>query len=356
MSIRAFGASALLLLATPAGAGKPFDIHGLIVGNEGARYVKGVPTLDLQQRRGAIELRSLGFYNNRPMFAIAFYNAGPEPVNIGLEDIHVAANGTPLRVFPVEELERQAKHKAWWSQFAIAMLGGVSAGLSASRRDTYHTTITSRYGTYSIHSSYPSLAGQLQAQDISLNTAWSIAAIQDQLDHTIELINDHVVQRTTVDPGSTYGGLIIMDKLKQGDPPFELHLDVDWNGERYPFAYVMQKPGRPVPERYAAMLAAHAKPAARVAAFTAPGPESGAVAPMRPALPSKFAEGAIRLGSGAVKIPAKTRSGYCLMAPTDYTATGDENYPVITGAMPRCLDETGRVEVHRESAFKRNND
>lgn len=201
----------------------------------------------------------------------------------------------------------------------------------------------------------PEPRGQLQAQDISLNTAWSIAAIQDQLDHTIELINDHVVQRTTVDPGSTYGGLIIMDKLKQGDPPFELHFDVDWNGERYPFAYVMQKPGKPVPGRYSAMLAEHAKPSARVAAFGAPGSQDGVAAPIMRAVARKAPDGTIRLVSGAVKVPAKTRSGYCLLAPEDYVATGDTNYPVITGAMPRCLDETGRVEVHKESAFKRNN-
>src|SRR4051812_5675096 len=125
MAFRVTGLCALLLVATPAQAGKPFDVHGLIIGNEGARYVKGVPTLDLQQQRGAIELRSLGFYNNRPIFAVAFYNAGPEPVNIGLEDIHAAVGGSPLRVFPVEELERQAKHKAWWTQFGMAMLGGL---------------------------------------------------------------------------------------------------------------------------------------------------------------------------------------------------------------------------------------
>jgi len=351
MSARLCGLCALVLLATPASAGKPFDVHGLIVGKEAARYVKGVPTLDLQQQRGAIELRSLGFYNNHPMFAIAFYNAGPEPVNIGLDDIHAVANGTVLRVFSVEELERQAKHKAWWSQFAIAMLGGVSAGLAASQHDTYHSTITGPYGTYTIHTSYPSLAGQLQAQNISLNTAWSIAAIQYQLDRTIELINDHVVQRTTVDPGSTYGGLIIMDKLKQGDPPFELHLDVDWNGERYPFAYVMQKPGRPVPERYNAMLAEHSKPRALNALFDAPasgGAAGGSVSPRQGNIP-----GAIYLPSGAIKIPAKTVSGYCLKTPRDYVGTGDETYPAISGALPRCLDDSGRVPVEKDSAFKR---
>src|SRR6185369_15218780 len=177
MTVRVAAYCALLVLASPAWAGKPFDVHGLIVGNEGARYVKGIPTLDLQQHRGAIQLRCLGFYNNRPIFAIGFYNAGLEPVNIGLEDIHSSVSGDPLTVFPVEELERQAKHKAWWTQFGMALLGGVSAGLASSRRDHAYGTITGPYGTYSIHTSYPSLAGQLQADRITTDTAWGIAAI-----------------------------------------------------------------------------------------------------------------------------------------------------------------------------------
>jgi hypothetical protein len=236
----------------------------------------------------------------------------------------------------------------------MAMLGGVSAGLAASRRDHSYGRITGPYGTYTIHTSYPSLAGQLEANNISLNTAWGIAAIQYQLDRTIEIIDDHVVQRTTVDPGATYGGLIILDKLKRGNPPFELHLDVDWNGERYPFAYVMQSPGRPVPERYAAMLAEHAKPSARVAVFSESPAQNGVAAARMPASAMKVVKGAILLSSGAVKIPAKTSSGYCLKVPRDYVATGDENYPVITGALPRCLDDSGRVAARNDSPFRRN--
>jgi hypothetical protein len=340
MTARALALCGLLLLATPADAGKPFDVHGLIIGNEGARYVKGVPTLDLQQQRGAIQLRSLGFYNNRPLFQIAFFNAGPEPVNIGLEDIHVFAGGSPLRVFSVQELERQAKQKAWWSQFGIALLGGLSAGLSASQRDYSHGTITSPYGTYTIHTSYPSLAGQLRADRIASNTGYSIAAIQYQLDQTISMINDHVVQRTTVDPGASYGGLIVLDKLKTAKPPFELRVSVDWNGERYPFAYLVVKPGSAIPESYSAMLAANAKPRALSQRFVAPVASSGG-GPQRitraaaPGLP----QGAIQLASGVVKIPAKTRSGYCLKTPYGYMGTGSTEYPAITGALPRCKSE-----------------
>lgn len=48
-------------------------------------------------------------------------------------------------------------------------------------------------------------------------------------------------------------------------------------------------------------------------------------------------------GSGGIvdlgdvrKIPAKTPSGYCLMAPADYRGTGAVNSPAITDALPRC--------------------
>ena len=341
MSMRALVFTGLTCLASSALAGdKPFDVHGLIVGNEGARYLKGVATLDLQQRKGAVQIRSLGFYNNRPMYVIAFYNGGTEPVNVGLEHLRASKDGEPLRIFSVQELERQAKKKAWWTQFGMAMLGGFGAAAAASQRDHYRSTITGPYGTYTVHSSYPSLAGQLRAQSISMDTAYSIAAVQYQLDRTIEMVNTHVVQLTTVDPGSTYGGLIILDKLKSGDPPFEIRIEADWNGERYPFAYLMQKPGRPVPDRYAAMLASRAKPRALPAYASAPSmTDDGATPPMGRGA-QKAEKGAIFLRSGAVKVPAKTTSGYCLRVPPEYRSTGTKDFPIISRAMPLCETET----------------
>ena len=337
MSMRAVIFTGFLSIAAPAIAGdKPFDVHGLIIGNEGARYLKGVPTLDLQQQRGAVQLRSLGFYNNRPMYVIAFYNGGTEPVNIGLEDIRVTKDGETLRVFSVQELERQAKKKAWWTQFGMALAGGFSAAAAANQRDYYRSSISSPYGTFTVHSSYPSLAGQLRAQSITMNTAYGIAAVQYQLDQTIDMVNNHVVQRTTVDPGSTYGGLIVLDKLKSGKPPFEIRISADWNGERYPFAYVMQKPGQPVPEQYSGMLAAHAKPRALSSyALASPVASNGVTAAAR--LPaSKDEKGAIFLRSGVVKVPAKTTSGYCLRVPSGYASTGTKDFPIISRAMPLC--------------------
>jgi hypothetical protein len=347
-------AACVAALGTTAHAGKPFDIHGLIIANEGARYVKGVPTLDLQQRQGAVQLRSIGFYKNRPAYLIAFYNGGPDPVNIGLEDIHVTVNGAPLRVFPVEEIQRQAKNDAGWKTFLLALGGALSSASAASERDTFSGRISGPYGTYIVSASGPSLAGQLRAERIEAQTVQSIAAVQYQLDRTIELFDDQMIQRTTVDPQASYGGMIILYKLKRGDPPFELHLDVDWNGERYPFAYVMQKPGRPVPERYAAMLASKAKPRAKSAVFVAPAASSENRSPS-PAhtTAAKAPKGAVFLASGAVKIPAKTRSGFCLKTPEHYQGNGSTDYPAVTGALPRCLDDTGKVADQNGSALRR---
>jgi hypothetical protein len=283
----------------------------------------------------------MGFYNGKPVFAIGFYNGANEPANIGLEEIHVSAGGSPLRVFSVQELEKQAKRKAWWTQFGLALAGAFSSAAAANRTDSYHGSIVGPYGSYGFYGSAPSLAGQLEANQIRTDTAYGMAAIRYRLDQTLEGIGNHVVQRTTVDPGSFYGGLIVLDKLNDAKPPFELRLSADWNGERYPFAFLIQKSGQPVPQEYAAMLAANAKPKLAVdrGYANSPAGPSSAVARLQQAS-AKAPEGAIMLRSGAVKVPAKTPSGYCLVAPDDYYSTGSRDYPMINAALPRCTDKS----------------
>ena len=44
----------------------------------------------------------------------------------------------------------------------------------------------------------------------------------------------------------------------------------------------------------------------------------------------------VLLASGVVKVPARTKSGYCLRTPHGYVGAGTLNYPAISGATPRC--------------------
>lgn len=331
---------ALAILASPSGAEPHIDIHGLVRGGEGARFVKGVPTLELPLQYGAVQVRPIGFDHNDTVFAVAVFNAGSEPANIALEDMHATVSDQPVRIWTGRDLARQAKNRAMWAQIGIAFIAAAGSAVAASQRDTYRSTFSTPHGSYRLTTSYPSISGQLLANDIAANGALSMAFVQQRLDLALANIDENIVARTTVDPGMTYGAIVVVDKVDYGKAPLELDLSVDWNGERYPFAFLLTKQGQTVPPEYNAILAENTKPITldhRWASRPGVPPRSPAESPAA-AVAERSPEGGILLPSGVLKIPAKTKSGYCLKAPQDYVATGDENYPVITGAMPRCED------------------
>ncbi|WP_205481568.1 hypothetical protein [Sphingomonas arenae] len=318
-----------MLVSSPADADPKVDVHGLIVGAEGARYVRGVPTLDLQQQNGVVQVRFLGYDHNKPVFAVGFFNGGAEPVNVGIENIQATMNGSASPIFTVDQLAGQAKNRAMWAKLGIALGAGLGAAAAASQRSTYHRTMVTPRGTYSFSGSYPSLAGQLRANQIQAYGAYNLVLVQQRLDTTLAAIGDHVVQRTTLDPGDTYGGLVVLDKYKYGKPPFELRLSVDWNGERYPFAFLVHRKGEAVPAKYASMLAANAKPSMKRVFAPVGGSQTAENARAAP-------EAAVYLGTGVAKVKAATASGFCLAVGADYVGTGSTNRPVVSAALPRC--------------------
>jgi hypothetical protein len=289
---------------------------------------------------GAVQVRPLGFDHNDTVFAVAVFNAGSAPANIALEDMHATVGDRPIRLWTGRDLARQAKNRAMWAQLGIAFLSAAGSAVAASSRSTYHSTLYSPYGTYSIHGSYPSLSGQLLARDIAANGALSMALVQQRLDMALANIDENVMQRTTVDPGSAFGAIVVVDRVDYGKAPLELQLAVDWNGERYPFSFLLTKRDQPAPQEYAAILAENTRPMPLDHRWTN---ASAAASPTTNSAPQEaFAgrapEGAIYLASDVVKVPAKTKSGYCLTVPPGYTGTGALNRPVVTGAMPRCED------------------
>ena len=325
--------SALAFVAAPAQSEPKMDVRPLVIGQEGSRFFKGAATLDLEQRLGAVEVRFLGFDHNDTVFAVAVFNGAGEPANFGIEGVHASVDGAGVQVFTAQDLTRQARNRATWGQILLGLAGAVSSASAATTRDYYHGSISGPGGRWNYSGSYPSLAGQLRANQIADETAYGIVAIQQRLDSTVAAIGDHVIQLTTVDPGSAYGGLVFVDKVDYGKAPLDMRITIDWNGERYPFAFLLLKQRQAVPSQYAALLAERANPMAlknRINTSSTVGTSAGVA--------EKPPVGAIFLASGAVKIPANTKSGYCLKASQDYVATGDMNYPAITGALPRCED------------------
>jgi hypothetical protein len=218
------------------------------VGSETLRYDRGVPTLDLQMEQGSVQIRPLPMDHGSLAFSVAVFNAGNAPANFGIENFSVRAGEKSLAIFSVDQLISKAKNRARWKQIGVGILGGLAASAAASQRDTYYGSLHTPYGSYFSTYSAPSAVGQLQATAIAAGTGYSIAVIQSNLDRTREALGENVIQTTTLDPGQSYAGKVVLQKVTSTKRPERVSIVVNWNGQQYPFAFQLAKPGTTAPE------------------------------------------------------------------------------------------------------------
>jgi hypothetical protein len=238
---------AFATVSAPALADDKWVVQPIQTGTESARFVKGVPTVELEMKDGIARITPLPLDHGMLSFTVAVYNDGERPMNFGIENVAPASGGRPVRVLSKTQLVKKAQNRAFWSQFGLAMLGGVAAGAAASQRDYYTSTFVTPRGTYRSFFSAPSVAGQWQAAGLTAGTVGGIALIQLQLDRTIQALGDEIVQTTTVDPGESYAGRIVLDKFDPGKLPSQVVVQLNWNGEAYPFTFQIAKPGTAAP-------------------------------------------------------------------------------------------------------------
>lgn len=236
----------MVLTSTQAHA-RDYVIQPVQVGAERVRFEQGGAQLDLTQRNGSVQITPLPMDGGSLAFGVAVFNAGAAPANIGLDNISVASGNRQIAVLTPQQLVGKAKGRAMWRQFGLALTGSIAAGISANQRDVYHSTFQSRYGTSTYSFSAPSFAGQLQADRINQDTAYGMATIRDQLDQTRERIGAESLQLSTVDPGRSYAGRIVVAKFKPTSYPQRVDLSVEWNGELYQFAFQIAPAGTPQP-------------------------------------------------------------------------------------------------------------
>lgn len=240
-------AISLVSTASAALAADPV-IQPVQVGQETVRFDHAVPTIDLQQPHGAVQVTPLPMDHGGLAFGIAVYNAGGTPANFDIGNVAVHAGAQALPVLSREQLESKAKHRAMWASIALAAAGGLSAAAAANQRDYYHSTLVTPHGVYHSTFSAPSAVGQLQATALAASTGAGLAAIQGKLDETRERLGQTTIQLTTVDPADSYAGRIVLTKIKDKALPQRVDMIVRWNGEDYPFAFQLAKAGTAAPE------------------------------------------------------------------------------------------------------------
>lgn len=335
--VLAFAAVAAPMI--PAHAGSPVLIQAIQTGEESVRYYKGKATLDLHQQLGSVQVSPFTIDRGSLVFTVAVFNRAGAPVNVGIENVAATVDGNTYKVMTVEELIKKAQDKARWQQIGLAFLGGLAA-YSASQPATYRSTYRSPWGTSTYTSRYYSPYAAYRAAEIGAETSFAIGAVQDQLDRTTDALGENVMQLTTVDPGSSYAGKVVLAKLRDKRLPKRVRLTVSMNGETYPFEFQVVKMGTPAPafttiyrEPPPAMVPSlmptrPANPMVQTVAVQAT-PKKAAVMPVNQPVP-------VSAYGGPMKRKADTPSGWCLMVDSDYRGAGSLNSPAITSGMPRC--------------------
>ena len=239
--------AALCSISAPALAGPNWAVQPIQAGQETVRFHQGVPTVDLELKEGVVQVTPLGIDHGSLVFGVAVYNDSRQPANFGIENVAASTGSGTLRAFTKDELVRQAKNRATWTQIGLAFLGAAAATAAASQRNYYRSTYVTPRGTYRSYWSMPSAVGQVQATAIAAGTGYGIVSVQNQLDRTVETLGNEIVQLTTIDPGESYAGRLVLQKFNPKSLPSQIVLTVNWNGESYPFTFQVAKPGTPAP-------------------------------------------------------------------------------------------------------------
>ena len=285
-------------------------IYPVPTGAEVARFHGGVPTLDLETPTGGVEITPLPFDHGHVTFGVAVYNKIQQPSNFGIENISADIAGTALPILSEQELEKRAKSRAMWSQIGVAVLAGAAAAAVANAHTTdhYYGRMRTPHGTYAWSASYrDNSLGVLGATAAVGGGVAGIVGIQNRLDYTLQNLGNEIIQTTTIEADTSYGGRIVVEKPK-GDlkTPYDLRVAINLNGQIYPFVFRVTDDGKNMPPPYppppalppvSPMPAATAASGAPVAAVS--------VAPSTPQ-PSPYAAGKAAGAAAAAASAAPT--------------------------------------------------
>ncbi len=244
-NVRALSILAAICVAAPAFA-DALTVYPVQTANEQVRFRLGVPTLTAASVGGSVQITPVAFDHGNASFGVAVFNQSGLPANFGIENISISSQGQQLPLFSREQLQQKAQNRATWARIGT----GVATALAASAAGQEHNTYVSRFNApgfsaVAVYKDYTPGA-IAQAQTIAAG-GQAFSAIQQRLDFTLDHLAQEIVQTTTVDPGTAYGGRVVIAHNSKLRLPYDMQVIVLWNGTRYPFTFRVTKAGQNVP-------------------------------------------------------------------------------------------------------------
>lgn len=213
-------------------------------GSATLRHSQGAPTVEVRGRGGMIQVTPLPMDHGSISFGVVVFNQGGRPADIELSNVTVFVGDTPAGVLSLAELQKKANSRAFWTSVAVAAAGGLAAGIAAA--SSSHTTIrtSTAHGSSVTRINYHD--GAANSALLSGATIGAATSVQRHGKQVAASLGDDILGLTTVDPGDSYGGRVVVDKIKQPLPQ-TITLSVAWNGEVYATKWQLVPAGTPAP-------------------------------------------------------------------------------------------------------------
>jgi hypothetical protein len=240
----------VLLIASLAGCASMARIEPLAGDGQQVRYQRGQGYVVSVAPSSVViaEPRDAEYpVTRRVAFVVRIENYGEATIEVGEHSIGASADGVPAAVIPANQLAAEARRAAAWAAAAVAVAGAANQyNASQAGTTTYSGTSSAyAYGSGGSAQAYGSFRGTVtddgarhaaQAQ-ASRETAAQMAAVEARREAELATIRDSVLQRTTLAPGESTQGVVVVEVSRppKGAPEYALELRIGADTHRFRF-------------------------------------------------------------------------------------------------------------------------
>lgn len=192
-------------------------------------------------------------FSKRASFNVYVLNRGTAEFDFAPENVAILLpDGTRIPMLNFDDLSKQERKREGWQNvlLALSMIGNSMAAANAG--NTYGTATvagTGGFGTIT-YSGYNGAAAAAASRDAAQENAANAERLAHaQSDNRAAI--DNVMQRTTVDPGATVGGIVYFDlpaKLRDAKEPVPVTFIVQAGAEAHVFAGKLLAADKPDPD------------------------------------------------------------------------------------------------------------
>ena len=256
---------AILFAALIAGCASPIKVAPVLLANQEQIYRDGVPAVI--SRKGLVVMAApvavIREGKEQPKFIVSVANTSQSRFDIDTSNFSASVDGQTIKIFTHDEVVSDIKSKQAWAAFAVAM-GGALQAASAQRQasnsynsGTYNSNTSGNFNTYGSSNlygnynattvgtysgwTYNPAAGQAAANAVNARTDSQLESLQQQGQAALGEASKNMLKQTTVAPGTSHGGQIVLASFDVPESGRTLELRVSVAGEEHLFKFTNQR-------------------------------------------------------------------------------------------------------------------